>query len=211
MERYKISVKKSARYFVLGKLGPQVKHVVFVCHGYAQSANEFLEKFKPIQDEKTVIVAPEGLHRFYLRGSPDKVVASWMTQVDREDDIADYVLFMDKVYSEIMKTMKSKVKITLLGFSQGAATASRWAALGNSKINQLILWCGFFPSDISVDKISKTIDLNVVTASDDKFISPSQEKEQLEKIRKSSPQMKHTHFDGQHEIDIPTLRIVIGN
>ncbi len=211
MERHKISIAKSARYFTLGKLDSNVTTIFFVCHGYAQLANEFLENFKIIQSDEIYFVAPEGLHRFYLRASPDKVVASWMTSEEREDDIHDYVLFLDKVYKEMMEKISVKVRVIVLGFSQGAATASRWAATGNSKIDKLILWCGFFPPDLSEIGIPSTIELTVVTASNDKWISAEKGKEQINQIRKLSPQMKHLQFEGKHEIDIPTLKNILSN
>ncbi|MCX6310635.1 MAG: phospholipase [Bacteroidetes bacterium] len=211
MDHHKISVEKSARYFTLGKSDSNITTVFFVCHGYAQSANEFLEKFEPIQNDKYYFVAPEGLSRFYLRGSKEKVVASWMTHEDRADDISDYVLFLDKVYKEVIGKFSSDVNIILLGFSQGAATASRWAALGNSRIDKLILWCGFFPTDLATGGIPERIDLTVVAASNDRWISAKQEEEQVERIKLFFPAMKHIQFEGEHEIDIPTLKKIIWN
>lgn len=210
MSEHKITVEKTARYFTLGEAGPQTQQVIFVCHGYAQIAHEFLDSFRTLASENTLILAPEGLHRFYTRGAAEKVVASWMTKESREDDIRDYVAFLDRVSEEIRKFVPEKTEFYLLGFSQGAATASRWASLGaeGKKFSRLILYCGFFPPDLPASGIPANIAITVVTASDDKFISPEQEKEQLETMRKISPQLNHIRFEGKHEIDEAVLKTI---
>ena len=202
--KYKITTEKTARYFTLGEISPEVKTILFVLHGYAQLANEFLEEFKSIENKNILIVAPEGLHRFYSRGH-EKVVASWMTKEDREDDIHDYVFFLDKVYDDVVKN-SSGAKIIFLGFSQGAATASRWCSLGKSKIDELILWCGFFPPDLPPNGIPGKVKLTVVTASQDKFITAEEEKNQLEKMKMFSPELKHIKFPGEHALNEELLR-----
>lgn len=205
MKRHSIPAEKTARYFSIGETGAQIKQVLFACHGYAQLANEFLAGFESIAREELLIVAPEGLHRFYARGGADKVVASWMTKEDRDDDIRDYVSFLDSVYETVMREVPADAKISVLGFSQGAATASRWLSMGKSRADELILFCGFFPPDLPASGIPAEIALTVVTASEDKFISSEEENAQLAMMRAVSPAMKHIRFEGKHEIDAATL------
>ena len=204
-----ITVAKTARYFLLGETSRSNQTLLIVCHGYAQLADEFLKSFEGLHHDNLLIVAPEGLHRFYAKGSTEKVVASWMTKEDRENDIRDYVSFLDQLLEEL--NPENFKRIILLGFSQGAATASRWASLGKSrnKIHELILFCGFFPPDLPPSGIPETMQLNVVTASDDRFISPEQESKQLEEMRKLNPQLKHIRFEGKHEIDLETLKGIL--
>ncbi len=49
-----------------------------------------------------------------------------MTKEDRENEIADYVDFLDAVFGEVVTP---GARVTVLGFSQGVATAARWLAL----------------------------------------------------------------------------------
>lgn len=204
-----IRVEKTARYFLSAEPGSHAETLLIVCHGYAQSADEFLKSFEGLQQENLLIVAPEGLHRFYARGSAEKVVASWMTKEDRENDIRDYISFLDQVFEELKG--ENFKRVVLLGFSQGAATASRWASAGNARheIDELILFCGFFPPDLPLSGIPEQMKLTVVTASDDRFISAAQEAEQLDAMRKLNPQLTHIRFEGQHEIDPDTLREIL--
>jgi predicted esterase len=204
MKKHSITVEKSARYFTLGNDAADVKTVLFVCHGYAQLADEFLKSFEKLSNENLLIVSPEGLHRFYTRGHTE-VVASWMTKVEREDDIRDYVLFLDKVYAEVMRGISSNAKVIVLGFSQGAATVSRWSVMGQSKIDELILWCGSFPPDVHPTEVPKTIFLTLVTASNDKFVSAEQAREQLEKMKELNVNLRHVEFEGEHAMDVGAL------
>src|ERR1051325_8249497 len=121
MIKKSIRIEKTARYFILGDAG--ASSVWCVCHGYAQLASYFIKNFEPLNNGDNMIVAPEGLHRFYWQGYSGRVVASWMTKEDRLDDINDYVNFLDEVHNDVMKEFKGKkVKVNVLGFSQGVAT-----------------------------------------------------------------------------------------
>lgn len=206
MKQHRIIVQKTARYFTSADPGDSIDHVVFVCHGYMQLANDFLEEFEEVFKPQTLFVAPEGLHRFYRKISSNEVVASWMTREDREDDIRDYVAFLDAVYAEVMQKIKPGAKISVLGFSQGGATASRWISSGKVKADELILFCSFLPPDMPATGIPAATKLTVVTASNDTFISPEKEQEQLEKMKLLKPDLKHTRFEGEHAIHLPTIR-----
>mgnify|MGYP005635791035 FL=1 len=73
---YKISVSKTARYYLLEP--EKIKSVLLVVHGYRQLAESFIKKFEPLLNEGVMVIAPEGLHRFYIEGYTGDVGASWM-------------------------------------------------------------------------------------------------------------------------------------
>ncbi len=205
----KLTTPKTARYFASANSSPEFTEVVFVCHGYAQLASEFLEMFASAQNSTRLIVSPEGLHRFYQRGGYDKVVASWMTKEDRADDIHDYITWLDVMAADVLIQCRPDIKVTVLGFSQGAATVSRWSANGMTRIDHLILWCGFFPPDLRAENPPKCRKLTVVTASDDKFIDSASEAKHLAEIKTQFATYKHKRFTGQHEIHSGTLSEVL--
>ena len=120
MDQKNISINKTARYFTLGNPNEKIETIWFLCHGYGQLANYFLKNFEILNNGKNLLVAPEGLHRFYLNGFGGRVGASWMTREDRLNDIKDYIGFLDQLYLEIVNPFKSRnIKINVLGFSQG--------------------------------------------------------------------------------------------
>ncbi len=119
-----ITVARTARYFTIGD--PAATEIWFVCHGYGQLAARFLKRFEPITEGARLVVAPEGLSRFYV-GSGERrdqpVGATWMTREDRLHEIADYVKYLDAVYADVVGDGPAPGRVRALGFSQGAATA----------------------------------------------------------------------------------------
>src|SRR5205809_2907590 len=104
VHEHHLSVAKTARYFTLGERSGGVAQVWFVCHGYGQLAGRFLEKLRVLDDGTgRLLVAPEGLSRFYLSESPAerRVGACWMTREDRLAEIDDYVQYLDAVYAAV--------------------------------------------------------------------------------------------------------------
>ena len=92
-----IRVQKTARYAVLRPNTP-ANSVMFAIHGYREMVPYFIKKFQSLADQGVMVVAPEGLHRFYIEGYSGRVGASWMTKEDRESDIIDYVDYLNQLY-----------------------------------------------------------------------------------------------------------------
>ena len=152
VESRHITVRRTARYCTLGGGAP--RSVWYVLHGYRQLADRFIERFRPIATETRLIVAPEALNRFYLddepaalraHGADSPVGATWMTRRDREAEITDYVAYLDALDRAL--GLGRDVLRVVLGFSQGSATAARWAMLGRRRVSRLVLWGGLFPID----------------------------------------------------------------
>ncbi len=209
MHTQHIPVKRNARYCTLGNLDDSTAHVWFVCHGYGQLAPYFIQNFKCIDDGRHYIVAPEGLSRFYLKGFEGRVGATWMTKEERELDIQDYVGYLDDLYDYIFNRIsRSKVNVHLLGFSQGAATVSRWIALGNVTLESWILWAGLFPYDLTFE-VNREKLLNARTfllyGNHDPFRDEDKIKERKDLVDKEGLQYETIHFDGAHEIPEKTL------
>ena len=123
-----LTVARTARYQQLGELSGRTRRVWFVCHGYGQLAAYFVRHFAFLADggDDTVVIAPEGLSRFYLQSNGGRVGASWMTRDDRLAEIDDHVGFLNQLASLVLARCPAEVEITVLGFSQGTATVSRW-------------------------------------------------------------------------------------
>lgn len=180
-------------------------------HGYGQLAEFFLKKFIPLSNERNFFIAPEGLHRFYLNGYSGRVGASWMTKEERGDDIEDNLFLLDQVYESILKDIqicKEKPEINLLGFSQGAATACRWAFSRRGKIKNLLLHSAVFPPDIDLSGVSFKQDFKCysLVADEDEFINEEQLKEQEQFLRSKGVNLELIRFKGKHDIDIPSLQ-----
>ena len=202
MKKVDIKIEKTARYFVLGTPSDKITDVWFVCHGYGQLANYFIKWFEPIINETTLIVAPEGLSRFYWNGFSGNVVASWMTKEERNSDIDDYVQYLDKVANQVLQK-RMKVNINILGFSQGAATACRWAILGKIAPTNLILWAGSFPKDISyLENIEafKKISLHFLIGDTDELLSEKIISQYMKEFKEKEISFQLFRYKGGHKI-----------
>ena len=140
---HRLTVPRSARCYTQG--GSAATEAWLLLHGYGQLATRFLRGFAPLATPSRLLVAPEGLSRFYLEAGAGKVGASWMTKEDRASEIADYLGYLDQVRRELIPP----VPLTVLGFSQGVATAARYAVAAAPAPVRLVCWGGLVPEEIS--------------------------------------------------------------
>lgn len=201
MNKHEIKIERCAHYYSLGEIGKQTTEIWLVCHGYGQLAKFFIEKFKAIERPDRYILAPEGLNKFYLKGYKGRVGASWMTKENRNDEINDYCQFLDKLISKIKKQAHKDCKIHVMGFSQGAATVSRWILRNNVEVTKMILWGGYIASDFDFEKYSqlnKKTKNFMVFGTKDEFYS----KESLFLYKKSMIDFdaEWITYDGRHTI-----------
>jgi predicted esterase len=181
-----------------------------VLHGYGQLAADFVQPFSAIVDPDRCVVAPEGLSRFYVDGleSHKKVGASWMTREDRDHEIADYLAYLDEVVRSLRSSSTSP-SLRVLGFSQGAATASRWALLGEPTVDRLVLWGGAPAHDLDLASHAdalRAMDLTLVVGTNDPYVTDERQAEVREWLdRHNIPVSVHT-FEGGHRIDTNALQ-----
>jgi predicted esterase len=210
MIKRNISVPKTARFYLSGDITDNIKSVWFVLHGYGQLAEEFIQNFESISDDNTLVVAPEALNRFYWKGFHGKIGATWMTKEDRLNEIKDYVNFLDILYNEVMiKIPHNTIKVTVLGFSQGTATACRWVVNSKVKVDKLILWGGTIPPDINSiesEKILEASNLAIVVGDEDEFIDENLIDREIKHLDEKKLLYQLIRFDGKHEIKPEILR-----
>jgi len=191
------------------------------CHGYGQLAAPFAQALEPLNDGTRVVVAPEGLSRFYLddpvkRHGPDSPIgASWMTREDREHEIADYVEYLDVVADMVRRELDPRApRLVALGFSQGVATACRWAALGRAKVDLLIMWAGSIPNDLpsdAGDRLFKGARLVMVAGQRDPLLTRKVVKREHQALLDRGLRVELVSFDGSHSLNSETLRRLAGD
>jgi predicted esterase len=206
-----VTTKTERRFFSLGKDNKINLSVWFVFHGYGMRADEFLGEFEGINDGQTLIIAPEGLHRFYSRGTRGKVVATWMTSDLREFDISNNLEYLELV-STLVKNygLSESCKVGVLGFSQGAPTALRWVAETEMKVSEVVVWGSDLPSDV-IDDVSKlkklnTTNMKLVIGSKDEYISSDQTDDLIMDLHERGVDFDFHTFEGSHELHEETVR-----
>jgi len=219
-EPHHILISKTARYYTLGEISREIDDVWFVCHGYGQLASEFIEEFDYIADAHRLIVAPEGLSRYYIATGPGfhaadaKIGATWMTREDRETDIADYVAYLDELYKVIFAQIdRAKVRVTVVGFSQGGATANRWLTQGTARADRLLMWGSLLASDADLEKSAeffRDVELSIVYGMRDQFADSGMIANYEKLLTENSIPYQLVTFDGGHRMDRDTLRRLAG-
>lgn len=212
-----IRVPRTARYHVLGSPAT-AGEVWFVVHGYGQLAEPFIRRFDglvaPGSDARAV-VAPEALSRFYVEdrvaahGPGSRVGASWMTRQDREHEITDYVEYLDRLADRVAP---APVRRVVLGFSQGAETASRWAVLGSVPPSLLILWGGGLAVDLDPRRLAERLretQVQIVVGSDDDWARKRAGQSQS-MLAEAGVRPELVHYDGGHRIDPAALARLAG-
>jgi predicted esterase len=201
---HEITVRRSARYYTIGEATASTRECWVVGHGYGQLAERFAKSFVSLGSADRCIIAPEGLSRFYVdTAMREKVGASWMTKEQRESEITDYVAYLDAVYEHVMLGRKG-VRLTALGFSQGASTLSRWAAFGRHAVDRLILWGGELPPDLDLGAVQERftrLEVVVVRGTNDGLITEKVARSAMKRLEEVGVRARLVEFEGGHEID----------
>ena len=204
-----LHVQRTARYSMLGD--PSASHHVFVLHGYGQSAQDFLRPFAAIAQDDRCIVAPEALSRFYTDdlGEHSKVGASWMTKEARQGEIDDYVTYLDDLAITLAGSASRSPTRTVLGFSQGAATASRWAVLGSTPVDRLILWAGSPAHDLDYGTHADSLRAMtpvLVVGDEDPWITEERRDQVTDMLATHDIRIEMHTFSGGHRLSRDVLR-----
>lgn len=210
MEEHHISVPRSARYHTLGD-AHTARVIWIVLHGYGHLARYFLREFEGLEEGK-LLVAPEGLSRYYTDDEHTRVGASWMTREDREHEIADQITYLDQLARVLAGADPQRTPVNVLGFSQGMATACRWAALGNTRIQRLVLWGGNMPPDLGTATLAtrwSTLHVDLVHGEKDPLVSVEVLGASEAKLRSAGVSYAIHRFDGAHVLDKLLLQRLI--
>ena len=211
IQKFKIQTSKSARYFQIGKINSKTKNIWIVLHGYGMLPEYFIKKFQCIYNKETVIIAPEALNKFYLKDDYSRVGSSWMTKLERDEDIQDNINFLNSIYESI-KLNGHDINLNILGFSQGGPTATRWIINNKFKLNSLILWGCDVPNDCLTGNFKSRWDdfrLIFIIGNTDEYISEEKIKKEREKLNEYGLDYEFYSFDGGHTIDEPLLKKLI--
>jgi dienelactone hydrolase len=90
-------------------------------HGYAETAEVHMAELEKLAGDWS-LAAVQALHPFYTRDQ--RIVASWMTSLDREQAIADNIEYVRRAVAALPPARR----LIFAGFSQGAAMAWRAAS-----------------------------------------------------------------------------------
>jgi predicted esterase len=204
MEKHFITVKKTARFFTIGTLNEETTHIWFLIHGYAQTAENLIAPFESLGSNH-FIIAPEGLNKFYSRGFRGTPVASWMTSLEREHEIEDYLSYLTQLSNEMELEKFGSAKKILLGFSQGVSTQTRFANYYPGVFDYLILVAGEIAKEFQEIKPPNLFKVPTLFLVGDEEQLIDEEKIQNQARNLSLDEVEFIRFRGKHEVNIDTI------
>lgn len=200
----KLKVQRTAHYSTYGELSKKTtKYVWIVLHGYGQLTKRMINKFSDFNPEEHFVIMPEGLNRFYWNDT-GKPVSCWMTSEDRYDEIEDFVQYLDSIYNNYCRHLdQGKVKIVLMGFSQGCATMWRWIHASQPHFTIALNWGGWIPEDLSYHHLADYLDakeLYMLYGDKDKYITPKALQDIQGVIDQNKLNIQVEEYEGEHKI-----------
>jgi predicted esterase len=216
---HSLTVRRTARWSVLGALTLETTDVWIVLHGYGHLVAEFVAGTEwPVAPHRA-FVFPEALQRFYIEDSSHPqphatapIGATWMTRDARADDIADNHVYLDAVVDAVRGDAPDAA-ITVLGFSQGGATASRWAAeraAAGDPPRRLILWGSALPPEIDLGASApiRHVPTTLVVGVRDIWATAERFRAERERVAAAGFPVTMQFFEGGHRMDNATLELL---
>ncbi len=209
MEERFIHVRRTARYHVLGTL-EAAPELWIVLHGYGHLARYFLNNFDGLENGRC-IVAPEGLSRYYIDEDHARVGATWMTREDRLHEIEDHVTYLDTLVAELSKDAMPGAVINVLGFSQGVATAARWAVHGKTRPSRIVLWAGSIPPELDREQLSawRNVPVDLVLGDQDEYATEADLDAAALRLERAGVGHRKHFFRGTHKLEPVLLRRLV--
>lgn len=215
MQKHLIQTERTARYFTSGKLDENTRKVYFLLHGYAQNADDFLSIFAGLNADDTFLVAPEGLSHFYFKDLFQNPVSSWMTSLEREHEVHDYIRYLQNVFFQIFEGIDiENLDIHYIGFSQGCATLSRWLNFHKPKMNKVFLYAGEIAHEIDFtlnDCFVKHCNLHFIYGEEDRFIRTEKLAEFSNLLSKENVIFNIEKTTGRHAVTPEGIAYILKN
>ena len=167
-------------------------------HGYAQSAEDILSQLELIPGaEKWTIVAVQALHRFYARGHK-AVIASWMTSQDREQAIADNIVYVNRTLGPLL-VEAPEAQLVFAGFSQGVAMAYRAAVLGKHRPRWVVAVGGDVPPDVQAAPVDCFPSILIAAGESDEWYTSERLQADTSFLRNHGVKLEVFRYRGGHE------------
>ena len=203
MQSRTIAVATHGRYLLEVPPGSEPHPLLVGFHGYAENADIHLEQLLRIPGaDAWVVVAVQGLHRFYDRKS-ERVLAGWMTRQDRELAIADNVQYVRRIVDALRGEGIGRGPLVYAGFSQGVAMAYRAAAFAGHACAGLVVLGGDVPPDLDDRAIAGLPPVLLGRGRDDAWYTGAKAEADLARLQAHGAAVTSVVFDGGHEWGAP--------
>lgn len=214
---------RTARYDLRVEPGARTTELWVGLHGYGQLAPAFADELAPISREGRALLCPEALSRFYTSHGKREIGASWMTSLDRDFEILDQVTYLDALWEDVMEDMMEKndhapdneagaphpsIETTVIGFSQGCPTATRWLGNGQFTAQRLILWGGDHAHDLTSEEweaLRQTGEIILIAGENDQVVPMNRLQKAEYELKDAGCNARLMTHAGAHHLDAAIL------
>lgn len=190
-------------YETLNVLNEKTKNVWIVMHGIGYLSKYFIKYFEELNSEENYIIAPQAPSKYYLKNEYRHVGASWLTKENTITETKNVVAYLNAVYEA--ENLPAHCRLLVFGFSQGVSIAARWVASQKIKCDDLILYAGGIPNELTAESFSfleeNLTQVTVLVGNKDEYINAARLKQESEKIKEIfHGRAQQIIFEGGHEI-----------
>jgi predicted esterase len=187
------------RYLVEAPDGAAPAGTLVGFHGYAEGAEAQLARMRSIPGAGAwLLVAIQGLHRFYQRRTSE-VVASWMTRQDRELAIDDNAAYVSAVVDAVAAEWPGSRPLAFSGFSQGVAMTFRAAAAAPRPVGAVIAVGGDIPPELDRAALGRVPRVLICRGTRDEWYTTAKFDADIGRLRAAGAAVTPIAFDGGHE------------
>jgi predicted esterase len=133
-----------------------------------------------------------------------------MTREDRLSEIEDYIAYLDTLHDHVTSQLDTRrLRVVALGFSQGAATVARWAARTERRIDDVVLWSGSFPPELTVTpRLFGPARLTIVSGEADPMAKSAAADTLSARLESGGLHPAHVRHAGGHEVTPEALTLL---
>ncbi|MFI8605838.1 alpha/beta hydrolase [Cellulophaga baltica] len=198
-----VSYTTKNTYETLNTLTSKTKNIWIVFHGIGYLSRYFLRYFNELPPEENYIIAPQAPSKYYLNGKYTHVGASWLTKENTTLEMENVSSYLDAVFAA--EQIPENTNLIVFGFSQGVSIASRWTALNRVKCNQLILYAGGIPNEMTPEEFkfleAQHTQVKIIVGTKDEYLNEERMKSESKKIATLfNNKAEITTFEGGHEV-----------
>ena len=202
-EEKPISYTSTNTYSTMNALNTSTKNVWIVFHGIGFLSRYFIKYFSELPKEENYIIAPQAPSKYYLNKDFKHVGASWLTKENTMLETTNVLNYLDNLFATI--NIPAHCQLIVLGFSQGVSIATRWTAKSKINLDQLILYAGGIPEELTPEDfkflLAGKAKVKLVLGNNDEFITEVRLEKEKEKMNSLfSGKAELIKFDGGHEI-----------
>ena len=108
------------------------------------------------------------------------------------------------MYEEVAASAaRDGARVNAIGFSQGTATATRWAMHGSAPLHRLVLWGGLMPPEVDLSRggeVLRGARLTLVVGNKDHYVTNSVLAAEQSRLDSAGVLYDTVTFDGGHVV-----------